>query len=122
MGDQNTTDVKLHLVDEKTNPLYLHSKVFKKSQFQEAKLSDHWTSERKKMTIEIKVRTSHKGDNYTKFLQLMYSNSIRLSFSSLDESLTIILVACKILFVDSIDQCMEYLDGLPWNSVQEEKL
>ena len=74
------------------------------------------------MTIEIKVRTSHKGDNYTKFLQLMYSNSIRLSFSSVDESLAIILVACKILFVDSIDQCMEYLDGLPWNSVQEENL
>ena len=122
MGDQKTANVKLHLLDEKTNPLYLHSKVLKNSQFKKANISDCQTSDNKKTRIQIKVRTSEKGDNYTKCLQLMYSNSIRLSFSSVDKALAIILVACKILFIDSIDQCMEYLDGVPWTSVQEEKL
>ena len=122
MGDQNTADVKLHLLDEKTNPLYLHYKVLKNSQFKKANISDCQTFDNKKTRIQIKVRTSEKGDNYTKCLQLMYSNSIRLSFSSMDKALAIILVACKILFIDSIEQCMEYLDGLPWTSVQEEKL
>ena len=61
----------------------------------------------------MKVRTSNKGDNYTKCLQLMYSNCIHLSFPSVDEALAIIVVACKILFIDGIDQCMDYLDGIP---------
>ena len=127
MGDRNTADVKLQLLDEdgvqyeETDPLYLHSQVLAKSEFYETKISDRLTFDKKQLPMEINVRTSHSAGNYTKCIQLMYSSG-RLSFSSVDEALSILPVACEIVFTDGIDQCMEYLDALPWTPVQEAKL
>ena len=50
MGDRNTADVKLQLLDEdgvqseETDPLYLHSQVLAKSEFYETKISDRLTT------------------------------------------------------------------------------
>ena len=95
MGDQNTADVKLQLLGqdgvkyEGINPLYLHSHVLTKSEFYKRQLS----SDERQLPIEIKVRTSHYGDNYIRCLELMYSSSSqRLLFDSL--ALIILLTSC----------------------------
>ena len=72
MGDQNTTDLKLHLLNEdgiqyeETDPLYLHSLVLAKSNFYETKIFYHFNSNKKQLPIEMNVRTSHSADNYSK--------------------------------------------------------
>ena len=72
MGDQNTTDLKLHLLNEdgvqykETYRLYLHSLVLAKSKFYETKIFDRLNSNKKQLPIEMNVRTSHCADNYCK--------------------------------------------------------
>ena len=74
MGDRNTADVKLQLLDEdgvqseETDALYLHSQVLAKSEFYETKIFYRLNSNKKQLPIKMNVRTSHSADNYSKFI------------------------------------------------------
>ena len=50
---------------------------------------------------------------------MYYSPSKCLWFSSVDEALAILPVACEILFSDGIDKCIQYMDVVPWTPIQE---
>ena len=67
-GDQETADIKLQIVSkdgDEENPIYLHSHILKKSEFYEARLSDHW-SLRDEHPLELKVRASVHSNIYVK--------------------------------------------------------
>jgi hypothetical protein len=61
-----------------------------------------------KKPFEIKVISSHSGENYIKCIQLMYTYYIEeiIYFLGVDEALSILLVAFKVMFHDCIESSM----------------
>lgn len=127
-GDENTADVILYLVGSTGeeyggNPIFCHSPVLKKSEFFETKLSERWSSD--KRPCEIKLTSSHSGENYIKCIKFMYSSYYGdecYCFSSVDEALAILQVASEMMFDDCVRECMLYLDAVRWSREQNVEL
>lgn len=126
-GDRSTADVMLELIRSdgsvyKRNPLYLHSKILKKSEYYEAMLSERWSSN--KRPLEVKSTVYHSFHKYIKCIKLMYSSQSgkTLCFYSAEEVLAILPIASELLFQDCINECMRYLDAVYWNPAQEAQL
>lgn len=128
LGDQSTADIKLLLMgsDEteyEGNPLYLHSKVLRKSEFYETLLSERWSAA-DKLPIEIHITSPHSNEDYIKCIQLMYSTQQGnpFCFSNVAEVQAILPVASQLLFHACVKECMLYLDAVRWSPHQEAKL
>lgn len=126
-GDRSTADVMLELIRSdgsvyKRNPLYLHSKILKKSEYYEAMLSERWSPN--KRPLEVKSTVYHSFHKYIKCIKLMYSSQSgkTLCFYSAEEVLAILPIASELLFQDCINECMRYLDAVYWNPAQEAQL
>lgn len=127
-GDQSTADIKLQLTgsDEteyEGNPLYLHSRVLRKSEFYGTLLFERWSAG-DKLPIEIHITSPHSNEDYIKCIQLMYSTQQGkpFCFSSVAEVQAILPVASQLLFHDCVEECMLYLDSVRWSPRQEAKL
>jgi hypothetical protein len=127
IGDQSTADIKLQLIgtdggEHRTNPLYLHSQILKKSEFYATLLCKRWSSERR--PIEMEITTFHSIEMYLKCIQLMYSSQSgnRFRYSSVDEALSILPIASELLFQNCVEECMRYLNAVRWSTKQEVRL
>ncbi|GLJ50252.1 hypothetical protein SUGI_1069850 [Cryptomeria japonica] len=123
-GVTNSADVKLQICgpngeEYEGNPLHLHSQTLQKSEFFKTLLSDRWSLDIR--PLEIEVTTSQSFENYLKCIEMMCSSS-PARFSDVDECLAILSVASELLVDKLMQQCMEYLESVPWNSEQESKI
>ncbi|GLJ50236.1 hypothetical protein SUGI_1069420 [Cryptomeria japonica] len=123
-GVTNSADVKLQICgpngeEYEGNPLHLHSQTLQKSEFFKTLLSDRWSLDIR--PLEIEVTTSQSFENYLKCIEMMCSSS-PARFSDVDECLAILSVASELLVDKLMQQCMEYLEAVPWNSEQESKI
>ncbi|GLJ50316.1 hypothetical protein SUGI_1072020 [Cryptomeria japonica] len=121
-GETTSADVKLQIYgpnreEYKGNPLHLHSETLQNSEFFKTLLSDRWSSDVR--PFEIEVTTCQCFENYLRCIEMMYSSTSSLRFSDVDECLSILSVASELLVSKFIQQCMTYLEAVPWNSEQE---
>ncbi|KZV40323.1 BTB/POZ domain-containing protein-like [Dorcoceras hygrometricum] len=118
-------------VDRAEIHVYLHSPVLCRSKYFAASLSDRWqhkddcSSEksRKQYRFSLSVPgTADSIDNYVKVLQLLYSDDLLSSISSVSTVLSILPIALELLFEDCIKACVKFLEAVPWNEDEEEKI
>ncbi|XP_073125870.1 BTB/POZ domain-containing protein At1g63850-like [Henckelia pumila] len=121
-------------VDRFEIQVHLHSLVLRRSKYFAAFLSERWQKQddfssnssensRKHYRFSLSVpETADSIDNYLKVLQLLYSDDLLSSIGSVSTVLSILPIALELLFEDCIKACVKFLEAVPWNEDEEEKI
>lgn len=123
-GDKETADVILRLVPLEgleQPPLYVHSEALRRSEFFDARLSERWSFGGGTQPIELTLSSCKNVENYVKCIQLMYSSK-QLTFTSIQEALSILETASELLYIDCVNSCMQYLEAIPWTTESESQI
>lgn len=123
-GDKETADVVLRLVPLEgleQPPLYVHSQALRRSEFFDARLSERWSFGGGLQPIELTLSSCKNVENYVKCIQFMYSSK-QLTFTSIQEALSILEIASELLFTDCVNSCMQYLEAIPWTTESESQI
>jgi hypothetical protein len=131
-GDDQSADVLLHVRPSEgapSAPLLLHSRVLRKSEFFEARLSERWASrsasspesDRCFKPLEITLDTCADAETYIRCIRLLYAaNPVKdTTFNDVQDAVGILQVAAEILFHDCVGACMRYLEAVRWSAEDE---
>ncbi|XP_073046260.1 BTB/POZ domain-containing protein At1g63850-like [Primulina eburnea] len=133
-ASSDTKKLPATTVDRAEIQLHLHSLVLRRSKYFAAFLSERWQHQddfssnnsgnsRKQYQFSLSVpETSDSIDNYLKVLQLLYSDDLLSSIGSVSTVLSILPIALELLFEDCIKACVKFLEAVPWNEDEEEKI
>lgn len=117
--------------------LYLHSHVLRRSKYFAALLSDRWQNRRfgneedddgetageKLLRINLGFSpTSGSIDSRITVLELLYTGDFSNTISSATVALDLLPVALELLFEDCVRSCVRFLEAVPWNDEEEEKV
>ncbi|KAF5175636.1 BTB/POZ domain-containing protein [Thalictrum thalictroides] len=110
--------------------LYLHSDVLRRSLYFSALLSDRWQKrqledEEEKIVFNhvLKVPASIGSiDSHLTVLQLLYTDDFSGTVDSASSALSILPVALELLFEDCVRACVRFLEVVPWNEEEENRV
>jgi hypothetical protein len=131
-GDDQSADILLLVRPSEgapSAPLLLHSRVLRKSEFFEARLSERWASrsasspesDRCFKPLEITLDTCADAETYIRCIRLLYAaNPVKdTTFNDVQDAVGILQVAAEILFHDCVGACMRYLEAVRWSAEDE---
>ncbi|XP_020112768.1 BTB/POZ domain-containing protein At3g05675-like [Ananas comosus] len=128
-GDQATSDITICLQNKDDRPEWFHCHspiLIKKSRFFSDQLVNHNNTS---LTLEfnrcIEVQCPKSDyDHYVKLLNLLYlsEESLLGSFDSVKSTLGILRASISLQCESIIQNCIEYLEAVPWDEKEEEDI
>ncbi|GAB4837913.1 hypothetical protein Ancab_027439 [Ancistrocladus abbreviatus] len=105
--------------------IYVHSSALLRAKYFCALLSDRWikgdSDELHKVNLSVTPSTGSIHTHLT-VIRLLYSDDFSDVIHSASAALSILPVALKLLFEDCIQQCIRFLEAVPWSEDEEQRI
>ncbi|KAF9620374.1 hypothetical protein IFM89_011109 [Coptis chinensis] len=112
--------------------LFLHSDILCRSQYFSALLSDRWQNNNNNnnhpssstlFNHVLKIPSSiGTTDIHLTVIQLLYTDDYMATIDSAATALSILPIALELLFEDCVRACVKFLESVPWNEEEENRV
>uniref|UniRef100_A0A2P2QM48 BTB/POZ domain-containing protein At3g05675-like n=1 Tax=Rhizophora mucronata TaxID=61149 RepID=A0A2P2QM48_RHIMU len=131
----DASDPLSSVYDESDVQIYLHSHILRRAKYFAALLSDRWQHTRENATestdsgnknlISLKLEVPPADgamEIYLTVLELLYTKDFSTVINSAVVAVDILPVALELLFEDCVNNCVRFLEAVPWSEEEEKRV